>query len=103
MTFKDLQKLIHSQQNTEQNKLFDKLRDKPFWIWDIQKHKQEDIKTKGDCCFNHIIGLSTKASVDKIIFNSPSFPSSPLVLLTTLSNGVSKVYYRNNEQGHSFQ
>ena len=30
MTFKDLQKLIHSQQNTEQNKLFDKLRDKPF-------------------------------------------------------------------------
>jgi hypothetical protein len=33
------------------------LRDKPFWIWDTKQHKQEDIKTKGDCCFNHIIGF----------------------------------------------
>ena len=69
----------------------------------MAEHKLQDVRTNGDCCFNHIIGLSTKASVDKIIFNSPSFPSSPLVLLTTLSNGVSKVYYRNNEQGHSIQ
>ena len=22
-----------------------------------QQHKSEDIRTKGDCCFNHIIGL----------------------------------------------
>jgi hypothetical protein len=27
-----------------------------FRIWDKFKHKQEDAKTKGDCCFNHIIG-----------------------------------------------
>ncbi|MDQ3903469.1 MAG: hypothetical protein M3247_07500 [Thermoproteota archaeon] len=26
---------------------------KPFWIWDIAEHTLEDIKTDGDCCFNH--------------------------------------------------
>jgi len=25
----------------------------------------EDIKTKGNCCFNHIIGLSTKDGIEK--------------------------------------
>ena len=24
----------------------------------VKEHKQEDIKTKGDCCFNHIIIVS---------------------------------------------
>jgi hypothetical protein len=61
VTFKDLQKLVQSHSNIEQNKLlFDRLKDKPFWIWNIGEHKQEDIKTKGDCCFNHIMDLSTK-------------------------------------------
>ena len=62
MTFRDLQKLVKSQSNgsLELQKLLTRLRDKPFWIWDKSKHKQEDIKTKGDCCFNHIIRLPTK-------------------------------------------
>jgi hypothetical protein len=30
MTFKDLQKLINSKQNTEQIKLLERLRDEPF-------------------------------------------------------------------------
>jgi hypothetical protein len=36
---------------------FERLKNKPFWISDQKQHKQEDIKTKGDCCFNHIIDL----------------------------------------------
>jgi hypothetical protein len=36
-----------------------------FEIWDIEEHKQEDIKTKGDCCFNHIIDLPTKEGDEK--------------------------------------
>jgi hypothetical protein len=64
VTFKDLQKLIHYQQKPEQNKLFDKLRNKPFWIWNVEQHKKGDIKTKGECCFNHIIGLPTKDGID---------------------------------------
>jgi hypothetical protein len=60
--FKDLQKLVvHSQrQENTAKELFQRLQDKPFWIWDIAEHKQEDARTNGDCYFNHIIGLPTK-------------------------------------------
>ena len=69
MTFKDLQKLVQSQASLEQNQLVTRLKDKPFWIWNIEQHKQEDIKTKGDCCFNHIIGLPRKDRIEKSIFD----------------------------------
>jgi hypothetical protein len=49
LTFKDLQKLVHSNYSTRDNKELEKLRNKPFWIWDREDHKLEDIKTKGDC------------------------------------------------------
>jgi hypothetical protein len=57
--FKDLQKLVSQSQQQKENlrkELFQKLYNKSFWIWDKQQHKQEDIRTNGDCCFNHIIG-----------------------------------------------
>jgi hypothetical protein len=69
VTFKDLQKLVQSESGHEQNQLLLRLRDKPFWIWDPKQHKQEDIKTKGDCCFNHIIGLPRKDGIEKSIFD----------------------------------
>jgi hypothetical protein len=70
VTFRDLQKLVQSQSGPEQqSQLFQRLRNKPFWIWDQAKHKQEDIKTKGDCCFNHIIGLPRKDETEKPIFD----------------------------------
>jgi hypothetical protein len=68
MTFKDLQKLVQSQSGPEQSQLLQRLRDKPFWIWDQSKHKEEDIKTKGDCCFNHIVGLPKKDNQEKPMF-----------------------------------
>jgi hypothetical protein len=69
VTFKDLQRLVQSQQSgPEQSQLLQRLRDKPFWIWDVKKHKQEDSKTKGDCCFNHIIGPPTKDGKEKPMF-----------------------------------
>jgi hypothetical protein len=69
VTFKDLQKLVQSQPSLEQNQLVTRLKDKPFWIWDQRQHKQEDIKTKGDCCFNHIIELPRKDGIEKAIFD----------------------------------
>ena len=33
---------------------------KPFWIWNKEEHTQEFIKTDGQCCFNHVIGLPVK-------------------------------------------
>jgi hypothetical protein len=61
--FKDLQKLVSQSQQLKENTgkdLFQRLHNKLFWIWNVKEHKQEDIKTNGDCCFNHIIGLPSK-------------------------------------------
>ena len=70
MTFKDLKKLVTLDTITQQqSNLFKRLRNKPFWIWNIEEHKQEDIKTKGNCCFNHIIGLPQKDGVDKPLYD----------------------------------
>jgi hypothetical protein len=35
----------------------------------IDEHKQEDIRTNGFCCFNHIIGLPQKDGVDKPLYD----------------------------------
>ena len=54
IVFKDLQKLVSKQQaEITRKELFSRLQDKAFWIWDKEQHKQEDIRTDGDCCFNH--------------------------------------------------
>jgi hypothetical protein len=53
----------------EQFELLQKLRDKSFWLWDQKQHKQEDIKTKGNCCFNHILGLPKKDNQEKPMFD----------------------------------
>jgi hypothetical protein len=54
IVFKDLHKLVSSHLQKEKEdtskELFQRLQDKPFWIWDKQQHKQEDIKTNGYCC-----------------------------------------------------
>ncbi len=72
--FKDLQKLVQQseqehQQRNSNKEIFERLRDKPFWIWNNEEHKQRDIKTKGECCFNHIIGLPTKKKLEKPLFD----------------------------------
>ena len=60
LTFKDLKKRVSLDSPQLQSMLSDRLQNKQFWIWDKQQHKQEDVRTDGDCCFNHIIGLPTK-------------------------------------------
>ena len=45
------------------------LQGKPFWIWDQHEHRQIDIVTKGQCCFNHIIGLPRKDGKRKPLFD----------------------------------
>jgi hypothetical protein len=71
VTFKDLQKLIQSssQSNPNNTKLLERLANKPFWIWDQQGHRLEDIETKGGCCFNHIISLPKKNGIEKPLFD----------------------------------
>jgi hypothetical protein len=70
VTFKDLKKRVSLETATEhQSKAFERLCNKPFWIWDSEEHKQEDIDTKRNCCFNHIIGLPTKEGLEKPMFD----------------------------------
>jgi hypothetical protein len=71
VTFKDLQRLIESQadhNNPEQLQQLERLRDKAFWHWDRGEHKEKDRTYKGDCCFNHIVGLPRKDGKRKPLF-----------------------------------
>ena len=81
MTFKDLKKRVSLEAATQQQqyRLTEKLRNRPFWIWNVEEHKQEDIKTNGACCFNHIIGLPQKDSVDKPLYDYENITFDSLV------------------------
>jgi hypothetical protein len=63
MTFKDLQKVIESQPDyttSQQSEMLQRLRGKPFYIWDSALHKEKGRTHRGDCCFNDIIGRPRK-------------------------------------------
>ena len=73
LTFKELRKIVSPLNNSEQQQqatLFSsRVWNKPFWIWNIEDHKVADIKTDGNCCLNHIIGLPKKNMQDKPLFD----------------------------------
>jgi hypothetical protein len=63
VTFKEVKHLLESQPDYTTSQLYEMLqrvRDKPFWIWDSASHKNKDRTHRGDCCFNDIIGLPKK-------------------------------------------
>ena len=63
MTFKELAAQLNKLQEfttTENESLLSKLKNKPFWILDEQKHQKSFLMTNGNCCFNHIVGLLQK-------------------------------------------
>ena len=94
MVFKDLQKLVQQsqqqQQQQQQNIFLERLSGKPFWIWNIKEHKQEDIRTDGDCCFNHIIGLPQKDTVDKPLYDYQRMIFDSLVTQNSNVNSSNK-------------
>jgi hypothetical protein len=69
LTFKELQKVIQSHLGPEQSQLLQRLRDKPFWIWDPIRDKEKNRSQKADCCFNHIIGLPRNEGIGKPLFD----------------------------------
>jgi hypothetical protein len=89
VTFKDLKKRVSLELPLQQSRLFERLQNKQFWIWDIDEHKQEDIKTKGYCCFNHIIGLPQKDGNDKPLFDYEKIIFDSLFIDTSDSNSPS--------------
>jgi hypothetical protein len=69
VTFKELKKRVSLEVTQQQSKLSERLLNKPFWIWNTEEHKQVDIRTNGDCCLNHIIGLPQKDGHDKPLYD----------------------------------
>jgi hypothetical protein len=57
-----------SQSGTGLNNQLQRIRGKPFWYWDKTRHKKRDRITKGECCFNHILGPPKKDGVEKPFF-----------------------------------
>jgi hypothetical protein len=83
MMFKDLKQFVQTQQQESTSKsieLFQRLRNKEFWIWDKDQHKAEHQRTKGQCCATHIIGLPQKEGK-----RLPLFPYEK-ILYDTLQN-----------------
>jgi hypothetical protein len=68
VTFKDLKKRVSLELPQQQSRLFQMLLNKPFWNWKVEEYKKEDIKTNGNCCFNHIVGLPQKDGNDKPLY-----------------------------------
>src|ERR687894_1367433 len=74
-----------NQQEQNWQSLQKQLRDKPFWIWNNKhRHKQEYRRTKGQCCFNHIIGLPSKIGRGKL----PLFPYEKEVVDALENHGL---------------
>ena len=90
MTFKDLKKIVAAEITTQQSKPLEKLGDKPFCIWNTEEHKQADIRTNGDCCLNHIIGLPQKDGHDKPLYDSEQIIFDTLVTQTGNANTSNK-------------
>jgi len=102
VTFKDLKKRLSLETTTlqQQSKAFELLRNKPFWIWNIEEHKQEYIETKGNCCFNHIIGLPQKDGLDKPLYDYENIIFDALVTYDGnkhlwISRSTKKLYEEN--------
>ena len=76
MTIKDLQCIVLSspENKTEDSpamkELLKRTRDKRFWwIGNENEHIRRHKETKGNCCFNHIIGLPKKNGEEKPFFD----------------------------------
>jgi hypothetical protein len=76
VTFKDLQKVIQAQSPLISEAFDDRTLNRlrvhgrgAFWYWDKKAHKERDMASKGDCCFNHIIGLPRKDGVEMPLFD----------------------------------
>jgi hypothetical protein len=62
VTFKDLQKLAHSQAEAGPSVRFSESL--PFWIFNQDPHRLEHHRTKGRCCFWHSVGCPQKDGYD---------------------------------------
>ena len=90
LTFKDLKRRVSLEVTAQQSRLTERLHNKPFWIWNVDEHRQEDIRTNGRCCFNHIIGLPRKDGGDKPLYDYEQIIFDSLVIQNDNSDQSNK-------------
>src|SRR4030095_11935743 len=61
-----------------------------FWIWDKQEHREQFIKTNGQCCFNHCVGLPVKDKVEHPLYDYEK------LLYDSLFNGLANFSSNNS-------
>jgi hypothetical protein len=77
------------QQDQQSDILVDKLQGKPFYIWNVEKHKKRYKETCGECCFNHCISLPVKQSTGK---EMPLFPYEKMIYDLLEKDGYKLLY-----------
>src|SRR5215207_6301769 len=104
----------------EMQELLKKLRDRPFYIWGSTRHREASNPVngvKGNCCFNHIIGLPQKNGIPQqlwdyqnIIFKAlivpgylNSMPTTGPTLSHSLAEKKEKERTRQVQYYHSFK
>jgi hypothetical protein len=87
VTFKDLKKRV-TLESQQQTRFSESQRNKPFWYWNIEEHKKEDIKSEGNCCFNHIVGLPSKERIEKPIFDYQKIFYDALLIPNNYNEGT---------------
>lgn len=66
------------------------IKNKPIWIWNIEA-KNEDIRTSGDCCFNHIIVLPIKAyELEVVMQNTKKLNLCGAIMISRILSKVIK-------------
>ncbi|MGA8565319.1 MAG: hypothetical protein WB587_11265 [Nitrososphaeraceae archaeon] len=63
------QKLRQRQQIEKSSSNLSVLQGKVFWHWDKQHHTEEYVRTNGQCCFNHCVGLPIKDKREYPLFD----------------------------------
>jgi hypothetical protein len=75
--------LVNNKTITTSSFSFDILKDKPYWIWGQDRHRQEYVKTDGQCCFNHIVGLPVKDKKEHPLYDYERLLFDKLFSFTT--------------------
>ena len=76
MTIKELERLVQEYEpaadSPQMQQLLKKVRDRPFYIWNKDKHKSAanpNSESKGFCCFNDVLGLPKKDGKEFPLFD----------------------------------
>ena len=115
VTFKEVQHKLESQPDytsSQQFEMLQRVRGKPFWIWDNANHKGKDRTHRGDCCFTDIIGQQPVKKSSKFDLPGPPTDSHgnvigdndiPIAVIDAVNKDVSSTSYKRHKLSPLFK